>query len=84
MPEESDAERLSRLLWEARELVEMFGDVVASRTGSRSDWAIRVREEIDAYRAEQGWPPHGFGHERPLRLVCPRCDLTGDLDTFLE
>lgn len=59
----SEAARLSRLLFEARELIDMFGDVVEGRTGKDDTWSRRVRDEIDAYRAERGWSPHGFGGE---------------------
>ena len=59
----SDAERLSKLLWDARESLEMFADVVEARTG-HDDAAIRKQvADIDAYRSKQGWSPHGFGGE---------------------
>jgi hypothetical protein len=51
------------MLFEARELIDMFGDLVESRMGKPDEWARRVRDEIDAYRAERGWSPHGFGGE---------------------
>jgi hypothetical protein len=59
----SDAQRLSRLLFEARELIDMMGDIVEARSGRPDTWSRRVRDEIDTYRAEQGWSPHGFGDE---------------------
>jgi hypothetical protein len=59
-----DPAQLSKLLFEARELVDMLGDMVAARTGGADDWSRRVRDEIDAYRAERGWSPHGFGGEQ--------------------
>ena len=58
----SEAE-LSRLLFDAREIVSMYGDVVHARTGQRDDWCTRTRDGLDAYRAERGWSPHGFGGE---------------------
>lgn len=58
----SDAERLSKLLWDARESLEMFADVLDSRVGRSDDIRKQVRD-IDAYRSEQGWSPHGFGGE---------------------
>jgi hypothetical protein len=58
-----EAARLSRLLWEARELIDMLHDIVSARTGKDDAWSVRVRDEIDAYRAEKGWNPDGFGGE---------------------
>lgn len=57
------AAQLSKLLFEARELIDMFGDVVESRSGRPDAQSRRVRDEIDAFRAERGWSPHGFGGE---------------------
>lgn len=54
---------LSRMLFEARELIEMWADVVEARAGKPDDWSRRVLREIDAYRAERGWSPYGFGGE---------------------
>lgn len=59
----TDAE-LSRLLFEARELIDMWGDIVGGCEGEESaEYVWRVRDRIDAYRAERGWSPHGFGGE---------------------
>lgn len=60
-----DAQRLSRLLFEARELVDMLSDLIgrATPTAGANDWAQRVRDEIDEYRAERGWSAHGYGGE---------------------
>jgi hypothetical protein len=55
--------QMSRLMFEARELISMFRDVVQSQTGQDDQWCARVIEEIDAYRAGQGWSPDGFGGE---------------------
>lgn len=57
-----DAE-LSKLLFEARELIEMLADIQKARTGESAAWPLRVVSQIDAYRAERGWNPHGFGGE---------------------
>lgn len=54
---------LSRLLWDAREIASMFGDVIDSRVAGKSTWAIRIVKEIDAFREAQGWSPNGFGGE---------------------
>jgi 2-phospho-L-lactate transferase/gluconeogenesis factor (CofD/UPF0052 family) len=54
---------LSKLLWDSRELVSMFGDVVDSRIPGDSTWAKRLVKEIDAFRSAQGWSPDGFGGE---------------------
>lgn len=58
-----DAARLSRLMFEARELIDMFGDVVERQSGRTDNWSRRVRDELDAYRADRGWNPNGFGGE---------------------
>jgi hypothetical protein len=58
----TDAE-LSRLLFEARELIDMYGDVVEAKAGVPDEWSRQVRDQLDAYRAERGWSPHGFGGE---------------------
>jgi hypothetical protein len=59
----NEAARLSKLMFEAREAVEMYFDVTKARTGQTDRWLLRIVEEIDAYRAEHGWSPHGFGGE---------------------
>jgi 5-methylcytosine-specific restriction endonuclease McrBC regulatory subunit McrC len=58
-----EAARLSKMLFEARELIDMFGDVTELQSGQNDTWARRVRDELDEYRAERGWSPHGFGNE---------------------
>lgn len=63
MTETTDVRQLSKLLFEAREAVDMFADVTANRVGRRDQWLDRLRDEIDAYRAERGWSPDGFGGE---------------------
>jgi hypothetical protein len=57
--------RLSRLLFEAREIVDMYKDIVEARGGSNSEdnYLARLRDDIDAYRTERGWSPDGFGNE---------------------
>lgn len=59
----SEAARLSKLLFEARELIDMLGVIVESKAGIPDRWSARVRDEIDAYLAERGWGSHGFGGE---------------------
>lgn len=54
---------LSRLLFEARESVEMWADVVEARMGVPDSYTRGLVERLDAYRAERGWSPHGFGGE---------------------
>jgi hypothetical protein len=58
-----DGARLSKLLFEARELIDMLQDQIEVRSGRPSTFTRRVRDDIDLYRAEQGWSPHGFGGE---------------------
>lgn len=61
--DESEARRLSRLLFDARELIEMWADVVERSTGDQYSHARRIAGDIDAYRAERGWSGDGFGGE---------------------
>lgn len=54
---------LSRLLFEARESIDMWADVVESRAGEPATYERSLVNRIDAYRARQGWNPDGFGGE---------------------
>lgn len=38
-------------------------EVVEIQSGQVDTWGRRLRDEIDEYRAERGWSPHGFGGE---------------------
>jgi hypothetical protein len=58
-----DPALLSRLLWDAREIVEMFEDIAERRTRKPNEWTRRLITDIDAYRAGRGWSPDGFGGE---------------------
>jgi hypothetical protein len=60
----SENARISRLLFCAREEIEMWADVVESRSGEIAESQRRTIREIDEYRAERGWSPHGFGGEQ--------------------
>jgi hypothetical protein len=60
---EGDAARLSKLLWDARESIEMWADTVEVRTGQPDRFNRDLVARIDAYRAERGWSPDGFGGE---------------------
>lgn len=57
------ARELSRLLFEAREQVAMWADVVRRNGGADTSKADEVRDALDAYRARRGWNPDGFGGE---------------------
>lgn len=59
----TEAARLSRILFDAREQIEMWSDVVERRSGQESTHTRQLVAEIDDYRAERGWSPHGFGGE---------------------
>ena len=59
----SENARLSKLLFEAREAVDMLSDITQARTGRTDDWLLGLRDRIDAYRGERGWSPDGFGGE---------------------
>jgi hypothetical protein len=55
--------QLSRLMFEARELISMFNDIVENQAGKADAWTRRVRDEIDEFRREHGWSANGFGGE---------------------
>jgi hypothetical protein len=59
----SSSRDLSRVLFEARERVEMQVDTVEAQTGKRDDWGRRLVTEIDSIRAREQWSPDGFGSE---------------------
>lgn len=59
----NDAARLSRLLFEARELIDMYHEVIKGQTGIDDAWTARIGGEIDEYRRERGWSLNGFGGE---------------------
>jgi hypothetical protein len=61
--EDVHAQELSKLLFEARELIDMYGDTLAHGIGREDTYVREVRDKIDAYRAGRGWSPHGFGGE---------------------
>ena len=58
----NDAE-LSKLLFEAREVLEMFADIVEADTRKEAEHARGIVRRIDVYRAERGWSSDGFGGE---------------------
>lgn len=58
-----EAQRVSRMLWGARESLSMWADVVEWRTGKTDQWTRRQIADIDTYRAEKGWSASGFGRE---------------------
>lgn len=60
---DDEARQLSRLLFESRELIDMFGDVVEKQSGKTDTWSRRVRDEIDTFRESRGWSAHGYGNE---------------------
>lgn len=61
----TDAE-LSKLLYLAREAVDMWADFLESRVGHAPQMRQLVAD-LDLYRAERGWSPHGFGGEESTR-----------------
>jgi hypothetical protein len=67
----NEAALLSRLLFQARERDSMFIDIVEGRTDKIDVAGRKLRDEIDAYRAEHGWSPHGFGGEQPMPFRVP-------------
>ena len=63
---DDEARLLSRILFEARERVDMAILTVENITGQRDEWGHRLRDEIDTYRGERGWSPDGYGGERAV------------------
>lgn len=63
----AEARRLSKMMWSAREGLEMLADIVENRTGQHAFATRRDLAEIDSFRAKLGWSPHGFGDEREVR-----------------
>jgi hypothetical protein len=61
---EEEARRLSKLLFEARESISMWADVVEARYGARDRYNRALVQKIDDFRAEHGWNPHGYGGEQ--------------------
>lgn len=59
-----DNSRLSRLLFAAREEIDMWADIIEAKTGEKADPQRRIVREIDEYRAERGWSPNGYGGEQ--------------------
>lgn len=88
----SEAKRLSKLLWNARELCDMYGDIVSEPSMSHltnhdqlgRNWAHRTRDEIDAYRAERGWSPNGFGGEMDSDLQADLVEAVAERDELLK
>lgn len=59
----NNAQRLSRILWDAREYIDMTIQTIERASGTIDYNSRRLRDEIDAYRSEKGWSPNGFGGE---------------------
>lgn len=57
------AAELSKLLFEARESIEMLADIVEARAATVARHQREVVAKIDAYREEQGWRSGGYGGE---------------------
>lgn len=56
-----DIEELSRLLYEAREQISMWSDVIERRAGRRDTYVDGLVQRIDEFREEQGWDRDGYG-----------------------
>jgi len=59
----TEARKLSKLLFECREAVEMYADIVRDATDREDLYLRELVGRIDSYRIEQGWSEHGFGTE---------------------
>jgi len=57
------AARVSKMLWDAREIVSMYRDIAELGSGQEDAYSRCVLAELDAFRAEQGWSESGFGGE---------------------
>lgn len=62
-PNETDSERLSRLLFQARDMIDTRINIVELSTAQPDTYGRAVRDEIDAYRIRRGWNRYGYGHE---------------------
>jgi hypothetical protein len=56
-----DRDRLSSLLFCAREYMSMWAETVEERTGKPATDVRGVIEDLDNYRAQNGLWEHGFG-----------------------
>lgn len=59
----TEAEDHSKLLWDARESLNMFADMVEGSTGRIADRERDLIRQIDEFRTANGWNPNGFGGE---------------------
>lgn len=60
----TENEKLSKLLFDARESIEMFVDILERRTKAVALYERGIIKQIDEYRKTKGWSPHGFGGEQ--------------------
>lgn len=68
-PAETGPAQLSRLLWQARESLEIWADTVEARSRQPDGYTRGLVAEIDTYRAQRGWSRSGYGGE----WLCPWC-----------
>lgn len=61
-PTDSNAE-LSKLLFRARESVDMLADIIEAQLMKPATRERMLVADIDQYRNDRGWSPHGFGGE---------------------
>lgn len=59
----AEVRRLSRMLWSARESLDMLADLVEISLDEPDTNTRELIAEIDAYRTDRGWSPNGFGGE---------------------
>lgn len=55
--------QLSRTLFQVREQLSMWADIVEGRAGMRDPQLSRVIGDVDKIRRDQGWSENGFGGE---------------------
>ncbi len=59
----TSAAHVSKFLFEAREEIEMWADVVESQTGKPARHTRQILATLDNFRVDQGWNKDSFGGE---------------------
>ena len=59
----NQAAKMSKMLFDARESIQMFYETVEHRTGQMDYYNRGLVDTIDDYRISHGWNPYGFGGE---------------------
>ena len=62
-----DAEKLSKMLFEAREYLCMYQETVQTMIHRRDPDLHNLIRSIEDYRMDRGWSPDGYGGEDEIR-----------------